>query len=333
MLLTALLGLSTGLLAASINNAVSVMLVPLLLSLQFSPTTAVALACIYHFTHTLTGHITAQTKPPAMRRVALVTGIIALPAIWTGQYLLDILNRTPHGTAIFLALYSTGIAVFLTSNFRQLLFYYRHGYYQDNPLPPVGLFWPRLPLAAPGAAGLHYITVGRVALSALLLGLLTGFGGMGPGLLGLAAGMYLLGLPANLSRHTENMAGIFIYGAVLLLTITRGGLSDLPALLVLLASSALGRQLGGIWNEKYPLHHRQAAEICFVIITSGTILLSRLPATAPTLPGQLPLYAAAACTLLLMLGSSLLAPKSPNRINPPAVTGQTVAGSTGLMDP
>lgn len=333
MLLTALLGLSAGLLTASINNAVSVMLVPLLISLQFSPATAVALACIYHFTHTLTGYITAPTKPPAMRRVALVTGIIALPAICAGQYVLDFLNRAPHGTAIFLALYSTGIAAFLASNFRQLLFYYRHGYYQDNPLPPVGLFWPWLPLAAPGAVGLHYITVGRVALAALFLGLLTGFGGMGPGLLGLAAGMYLLGLPANLSRHTENMAGIFIYGAVLLLTMARGGLSELPALLVLLAASALGRQIGGIWSEKYPLQHRQAVEICFVIITGGAILLSRLPATAPALPGQLPLYAAATCTLLLMLGGSLLAPKSPNRINPPAVTGQTVAGSTGLMDP
>ncbi|MFZ5590213.1 MAG: TSUP family transporter [Bacillota bacterium] len=334
MLLTALLGLSAGLLASFINNAISIMLVPLLLSLQFSPAAAVALACTYHFTHTATGHITAQVKPPAMRRVALVTGIVALPAIWAGQHLLTILSQMSHGTVAFLVLYSAGIMIFIASNMRQFLFYCRNGYYQDNPLPPAGLFWPFLSLAAPGAVGLQYITVGRVALVALILGVLTGFSGMGPGLLGLAAGMYLLGLPANLSRNTENIAGILIYGSVLLLTIAQGSLNNLPALLTLLISSALGRQIGCFWSEKHPLHHRQAAEICFTTITSGTILLTYLPGIAVKLPDHLPVYAALACTPLLLLGSGLLsAQKNQAKVSPPPVTGQTVTGSTSLIDP
>ncbi|MFZ5647506.1 MAG: sulfite exporter TauE/SafE family protein [Bacillota bacterium] len=217
---------------------------------------------------------------PAFRRAGLVAGIIGLPGAYWGLRLHLLLADTAYGNAAILLVYASILLCAATVLFRQWYFFHRNDYYDEAPFPPFGLNW-RFPLAVPGGSGLNHITLTRVALTGLLLGIATGFIGLGAGILGIPLFMYILGLPPKNAAATDSIAMLIISSGTLL-SYASAGRVELITVLALVVAVALGNRIGSLLPGEVSLSHARLA-FAILLATAGISAALSLGNTALSL--------------------------------------------------
>ncbi|MCL6477712.1 MAG: sulfite exporter TauE/SafE family protein [Peptococcaceae bacterium] len=253
------IGLMIGILGGIFGTPANMLAVPVLgifgLPLSISAGTSVGQS----FGQTSLSILIAGPDPTAFRRLGIVTGIIGLPGVFFGVKLNLFLMGTGNGvgkTVIYLCY----IALLLSASvviFRQWHFFNRNDYYEDAPFPPFGLNW-RFPPAIPGGAGMKHITLARTLLVGFLLGITTGFLGLGAGVLGIPLFMYILGLPAKSAAATDTVA-MMIIGSGALFGYASAGRVELLLVLVFLAAVTLGNHIGAVLPGELNLSHARLA--------------------------------------------------------------------------
>jgi uncharacterized membrane protein YfcA len=232
-----------------------------------------------------------------LRRVGFVTGVLGLPGVAAGRlfYLLlwewGIADTAVHISYLILAIFAA------CSIIRHWYTFVRQGYFEDNPLPPFGMKW-RHPLAAPGAANLEFITLGRVTAVGLILGFATGFLGLGAAVFVMPLFMYVLGLPAAISAATS-LLPVLMIDLTGMISYALAGKLELISVLVVLGAVFLGDKIGLAIPPKVKWNHTRLAFALLLLLTSTSI-----PVSAWWTGKVLGLATAAAC--LFMIGTAAI---------------------------
>lgn len=241
-----LTGLLVGIFSRYTGTGATILMYPALLALGLPPTYSAGAGLCANYSRTAISLFDHKNLRGAMRRVALVSGLFALPGVFAGHKLLLHLNSTGAGRNILYLCYGVAVLVFAFSLYRRWAYHHRHGHEMNNPLPPLGMGWKH-PLVPPGSVGKNFITVGRVIIVGITTGSLCGFMGLGAGLVGVPLYMYVLGLPASVAIATD-IAAMLIIAPATLLVYALGGHIELIMALILLAGSVLGRGAGMLFT-------------------------------------------------------------------------------------
>lgn len=267
-------GLCAGMLSGCFGPAANLMVVPFLNIFGLPLTWAGGINLGQSFGGSLVDILTGGMNKVAMRRVGLVVGIFGLPGIFAGRaFFLFLADRRADTTATnFLYLILLLVAAY--SVFRQWRSFMRLGYFEDNPLPPFGMRWRHL-LTPPGAMGLDFITVGRVASVGTLLGLATGFLGLGATVLAIPLFMYVLGLPAAIASSTSLISVAIINGAGMISFSSAGGMKPATVLLVL-GAAILGNKIVALLPEEIKWGHSRLAFSMLLAMSATAIIFKEL---------------------------------------------------------
>lgn len=208
---------------------------------------------------------------PGLRRVGITAGIIGLPGVYIGLRLHLLMVENALATPVILLVYSAMLLCASVVLYRQWIFFQRNDYFEEAPFPPFGLNW-KIPLAVPGGSGLKFITLSRVALTGLLLGIASGFLGLGAGILGIPLFMYIMGLPPKNSLATDSIA-MLIISAGTLLSYAAAGRVEFTTVFILAGAVTLGSRIGSILPGEINLSH---ARLAFALLLALYSLSSAL---------------------------------------------------------
>lgn len=306
-----IVGLCAGMLAGCFGSAANLMVVPLLNAFGIPLIYAGGTSIGQGFGSSSLYYLNGGRSPDSLRRVGLAVGIFGLPGVYAGRTLFIFLSD--HRADIFITnfCYLTLLLAASYYIFRQWLSYTQLGYFEDNPLPPFGMRW-RYPLAPPGAMGLDFITVGRVGAVGALLGLATGFLGLGATALATPLFMYVLGLPSAIAASTSLIAVIIINGGGLI-SYSLAGKVEPVSVLVMLSAAVAGNRIAALLPAEVKWGHFRLGFSLLLAITAGTIILNKLG--IGQLAGK---TTAVACFLLIgsMAVYALINLKTHHRSNP-----------------
>lgn len=264
------IGLLFGILEGVFGAIVNIAIVPVLNIFGFPLPVSASTSAGYCFGRTSLFVFTGNSQRLALCRVGAISGAIGLPGVILGFKLHLVLTGTSFGEAIFKLLYFFLIVIAAAVLFRQWGFFNRHDYYEDVPFPLFGLDW-RFPPAIPGGSGTKHITIVRVALCGLLLGITSGFMGLGAGILGIPLFMYLTGLPERSAAATDTLA-MLIIGAGTFFCYSAAGRVELMAVLIFLAAFTLGSRIGLLLpGEMNFSHARLAFSLMLGIVAASTL--------------------------------------------------------------
>ncbi|GBF35380.1 hypothetical protein DCCM_4503 [Desulfocucumis palustris] len=287
-------GILVGILRQGFGQAANLFMVPLLNMLGIPLNYAAGAGITQNFSNSAFTCLSGNPKKHSLRRVGFVVGLMGLPGIIAGRMLYIFLAErgiaapTVHSAYVLLTLFAA------FGYMRHWRTYYRHGYFEDNPLPPFGLRW-RYPLAAPGAVGLKHITVGRVTAVGLLLGFATGLLGLGGSFAAAPLFMYVLGLPAAMAA-ASSVLPILIIDSAGMVSFSLTGNLELLLVLVVVISVMLGDKIALF----FPAEIRWSnSRLIFAIVLAVSAAAEILNISGSGMPAGKALLGA--CTLLVAI--------------------------------
>lgn len=207
----------------------------------------------------------------ALCRTGTVTGIFGLPGAYLGFKTHLYLINTGYGEIVIKLLYVVILLSASAALLRQWIFYNRYHFYDNAPFPPFGLHW-KFPLAIPGGSGSH-ITLARIAPVGFILGIATGFLGLGAGFLGVPLFMYILGLSSKNAAATDSVA-MLIIGSGTFFIYAAAGRVEFLAVLILLGAVSLGSRIGSLLPGELNLGHAKLAFSSMLSIAAVAVALS-----------------------------------------------------------
>lgn len=272
-------GLCAGMLSGCFGPAANLMVVPLLNVFGLPLTYAGGINVGQSFGGSSGDILSGGMSKGALHRVGLMVGIFGLPGVFAGRTFFIFLADRRADTLVTNLIFLIILLVAAYSVFRQWRSFMRLGYFEDNPLPPFGMRW-RHPLAPPGAMGLDFITVGRVAAVGMLLGLATGFLGLGAAALAMPLFMYVLGLPAVIASSTSLISIVIINGGGLVSYSLAGRVEPVSVLLVL-GAGILGNKAVSLLPAEIKWGHSRLAFSLLLAMTAAAIIFNKLGIGAP----------------------------------------------------
>ncbi|MFZ5651710.1 MAG: sulfite exporter TauE/SafE family protein [Bacillota bacterium] len=237
-----LTGMIIGVFKGAFGKLANILIVPYLSILGLPISISVSTGAGVCLGRTSLSVFTFGPEYTALKRVGVVTGILGLPGVYLGLKIHLLLAGAAFANTAILLIYSGILLCAAAVLFRQWSFFQRNDYYDEAPFPPFGLNW-RFPLAVPGGSGLSHITLSRVALTGFLLGIATGFLGLGAGILGIPLFMYILGLPPKNAAATDSISMLIISSGTLL-AYAAAGRAEPIAIAALVAAVTLGNRIG-----------------------------------------------------------------------------------------
>ncbi|KJS14596.1 MAG: hypothetical protein VR69_17060 [Peptococcaceae bacterium BRH_c4b] len=262
-------GICVGILCRCYGLAANIIMVPLLYLFGLPVAHAAGINITQSFGRSLVAMSGEGMHNGGLRRVGLVTGLAGLPGVAAGRSFYLFLSgqgvtiTAVHLTYIVLSLLVAGSII------RHWYSFARQGYFEDNPLPPFGLKW-RYPLAVPGAAGLKFITLGRVTAVGLILGFATGYIGLGAAVTAIPLFMYVLGLSAAVAAATSILPVLIIDSAGMVGYALDGKLELVPVMVVLVAVF-IGDKIGLSIPPEVKWNHTRLVFASLLLITAASI--------------------------------------------------------------
>lgn len=235
-------GILVGILRQGFGQPANLIMVPLLNMLGIPLAYAAGAGITQNFGISALTFLSGNSDQYAMRRVGLVVGLMGLPGIIAGRMFYIFLAKQGIAALIVHSAYALLTIFAAFAVIRHWRTFYRHGYFEDNPLPPFGMKW-RYPLAVPGAKGLKYITLGRVAAVGLMLGFATGLLGLGGSFAATPLFMYVFGLPIAIAAASSVLPVLIIDSAGMISYSLAGNL-ELILVLVIVSAVMLGDRIG-----------------------------------------------------------------------------------------
>lgn len=199
------------------------------------------------------------------KRVGVLAGVLGLPWVFAGFWFNTMIMEKTWGPSIMLLCYTATLLAGSVIVFRKWSYFNRNDYYDDAPFPTCGLNW-RFPLAIPGGCGLIRITLARTCVVGTLLGIVTGFLGLGAGLLGIPLFMYILGLPRDNAVATDTIT-MTVLGAGAFTFYAASGRMEFVIVLLLILSVTLGFHIGSaLPGELNHSHARLALSAILAVV-------------------------------------------------------------------
>ncbi|MFZ5642981.1 MAG: sulfite exporter TauE/SafE family protein [Bacillota bacterium] len=247
------IGLIAGVTGGVFGNFANSAIVPVLHIFGLPLPISVSAGASLDFGRTSLSFITGRDDRLAYRRIGITSGLIGLLGVYLGFKLHMILKETSYGTAFIEMCYPLILMAGAVTVFLQWKYFNRNHYYDVAPFPAFGLNW-RFPLAIPGGSGLSRVTVSRITLVGMLLGITTGMLGLGAGVLGISLFMYILGLPPENATATDAIAMSLIGSGTIFLYAAAGQAEFLLILILILAVTVgchIGAALPGEMNQSH----------------------------------------------------------------------------------
>lgn len=298
-------GLTVGIAGGIFGKLANFIIVPILSILGLPITYSTGSVTGLHFGR---ASLSAFNGRLAFRRAGILAGIIGLPGVYLGFRMHLLFTATTYGTIFIIICYAMilfGIAALV---FKQWLYFNRHDYYDDDPLPLFGLGW-RFPLAIPGGSGLNHITLIRVAVVGLFLGITAGFLGLGPGMLGVPLYMYILGLSRNNAAATDSIT-MTVIGAGTFFIYSLAGRAEFLIVILLISAISIGHRLGSLLpGELNQSHARLAFSMALTAMSLALLINLFSPAATEILISSAGFTFFAFLTVFSIVSDNALAPE------------------------